>query len=108
MGSDCLDKVVKGDAQWGRVCAAQFNWVTVCTTCGQSEYATILRCSIFAKKKLWGGGGEGWQKSLNWEIKPNILQQTKDLIIKKSVSLKSATVELVFVMSSHYLHKAFV
>ena len=103
MGSDCLDKVVKGHAQWGRVCAAQFNWVTVCTTCGQSEYTTILRCSIFAKKKY-----VGWQKSLNWEIITSILQQTKDLIIKKSVSLKSATDELVFVMSSHYLHKAFV
>ena len=57
MGSGCLRKVVKGNAQWGRVCAAQFNWVTVCATCGQSDYTTILRCSIFAKKNYVGGGG---------------------------------------------------
>ena len=94
MGSGCLRKVVKGNAQWGRVCAAQFNWVTVCATCGQSDYTTILRCSIFAKKNYVGGGSEGWQKPLNWEIQPNILQQIEDL--------------LSCLVSSHYLHKTFV
>ena len=46
------------------------------------------------KKIMLGGGVEGWQKPLNWEIQPNILQQIEDL--------------LSCLVSSHYLHKTFV
>ena len=49
---------------------------------------------LFLPKKIMWGGDEGWQKPLNWEIQPNILQQIEDL--------------LSCLVSSQYLHKTFV